>query len=505
MQVDQQLLSAPQLGEHVWHAFASDPTIADISARHAEAVMAALAKWPVRPSGRPLRFLEVGAYRHHAGCILAKSLGAEVALTDISAAALEDGRAFAAGAGLPPAAALVAADFHDLPFTDGYFDVAFVASSLHHTVRPEAALDELFRVVGAGGLVYVYNEPCERLFCFYQFRSNRAESFTPFERRLHDAGLLHTVSSPFFGSRPEQLFGMIENDRIPVSLYLDRCSHWGERLHTSLTPVRQEIDRWATSLGGPTEKVAREVFDRLAPSLREIRGSMTEVDRLLGFSLPEEAAVRSMARSVAYALAARRGCDEDHWLADFCGAAFQAIVRKKASSAVPGSRMFRRELMQEGGIWRERPEHNAMVGNLGTAILPDLFRATAPEQLEPWFESGDWTSFREESGVHTMLNSAAEPRIALGNSLRDTRALLVARYYAAAGERPYRVCWYADDLLVDDQVLAIAESRMVRASIPRGTRILRMTLRDLGGEPLQFPNAVHLAVLQLIPVETRTA
>jgi hypothetical protein len=294
---------------------------------------------------------------------------------------------------------------------------------------------------------------------------------------------------------------MIENDRIPVELYIDRFARWGDRLHTVLTPVRQDIDIWAASLDGRPDVVAEQVYQRLDRALEPIRASLGPVDRLLGFSLPQSSGVRSMARNVAYALAARRGQAEQRWLADFCGAAVQAVVRRTKPLREPAREMFRRPMIRVGEVWRDRPEHDRVLAGLGKAMLPDVFRARQPADLLPWFRTADWTLFREAYGVHTVLNAVLAPAVDLGDVLQASRAILVARYYAAAGPAPYRVCWYADDLLVDDQVLAVAESRMVRASIPRGTRVVRLMLRSLGGEPLELPNAIHLAVLQLIPVD----
>ena len=118
---------------------------ADIDGAAAEAIASAIHKYRLQAETPRLRILEVGAYRHHAGYKLADSIGAEVVLSDIAARALEDGCKVAHEAGLSASPTLVAADFHDLPFVDGYFDLVFVASSVHHTRRPEVMLDELFR------------------------------------------------------------------------------------------------------------------------------------------------------------------------------------------------------------------------------------------------------------------------------------------------------------------------------------------------------------------------
>src|SRR5262249_39329672 len=154
-------------------------------------------------------------------------------------AALRAGRDAARAEGLRASPRLVAADFHDLPLSGRQFDVVFVASSLHHTRAPDRVLREIWRVLRPGGLVLVQNEPCARLACFHRFRSNRPDGYTALERFLDDQGLLRTVSSPFPGSRPEELFGMVENDRIPVELFRDELRAGGEILEWELRTESQ--------------------------------------------------------------------------------------------------------------------------------------------------------------------------------------------------------------------------------------------------------------------------
>jgi SAM-dependent methyltransferase len=198
------------------------------------------------------RFLEVGAYRHYNIHLLSSERGAECVLTDISAAALRDGRVYAEAHGVKSAAKLVVADFHDFPFSDRYFDIGFIASAVHHTRHPEKVLREIFRVLKPGGLLLIDNEPCARACCFHGFVSNRSESFTPFEAQLHADGLLPTLSSPFWGARPELLFGMVEKDRIPFTLYQSVFEAEGKVLSRSIANH---------SLVGPFERQLLQLVD----------------------------------------------------------------------------------------------------------------------------------------------------------------------------------------------------------------------------------------------------
>lgn len=210
---------AAQLGEIAWHEITIDPSIAAMTAEHTMRVRSTIDINLKREAGRPLRFLEIAPYCHYTAQEIAASHGAVAHVFDISPDSLRTAAGLAREAGVAGDAIGTAGDFHDLPYRDDWFDVVFVASAVHHTWRPERVLGEMLRVLRPGGLLMLDNEPVGARLCLYLFRSNRAESYTPFERTLSDQGALHAISSPFLGSRPEELFGMVENDRIPLATW----------------------------------------------------------------------------------------------------------------------------------------------------------------------------------------------------------------------------------------------------------------------------------------------
>ena len=164
-------ICAPQWGEYVWHAFTADPAIATESLAHRDRIEAAIAQHEPAFDWRSARILEIGSYRHFTGHVLAATRGCTYIASDLSAAALRDGREQAKQHGSAAPARLVAADFHDLPFSDVCFDAVFVAASVHHSRRPEVVLREMLRVAKPGGLVLIDNEPCARLCCFHASRA----------------------------------------------------------------------------------------------------------------------------------------------------------------------------------------------------------------------------------------------------------------------------------------------------------------------------------------------
>jgi len=262
---------SPQLGEVAWHSSNWDPDLLNVSQKHASVIqelgelVATEASRKFR--ARELRVLEIGSYVHFSGALLE---GVHYVAHDISPDALRAGKKAAISCGLTRDWTRVAGDFHDLPFEEGWFDIVFVASSVHHTWRPWRVLDELFRVTRPGGVVHIHNEPVRRLSCMYLFRSSRAESRRPFEVALEHEGLTRTVSSPFPGSRPEKLFGMIENDRIPLSVFSRFQERFAPiRFHAEQGGLIGEFEQWM--LDAPRDEnlpecLAHELRRRLLPA-----------------------------------------------------------------------------------------------------------------------------------------------------------------------------------------------------------------------------------------------
>jgi ubiquinone/menaquinone biosynthesis C-methylase UbiE len=145
----------PQMGEMVWHSIHHDPRIDSMVQAQGAVMRDIIARHGLRPPQRPIRILEVGAYSHYTVHAVAAESGGIGVANDISPAALRAGASLARARGIPVADTLVASDFHDLPFADGFFDLVFIASAVHHTFRPWRVLDELFRVLRPGGVLHI--------------------------------------------------------------------------------------------------------------------------------------------------------------------------------------------------------------------------------------------------------------------------------------------------------------------------------------------------------------
>lgn len=493
------LLDAPQLGEFVWHQVTADPTVAAMSEAHLASLRHLLSMLGPVPGGRRPRVLELGAYRHYSGHTLAGTTGAEVWLSDISAEALRAGRQAAVGAGIDAAARLCAADFHDLPFADGYFDLVYIASAVHHSRRPEVVLSELLRVVRPGGLLWLENEPVGREACFYQFNSNRPESYTDFERRLAKLDLIRLISSPFPGTRPEEMFCMVENDRIPLDLYLETLQSGGSleslTLDTGSTigaPERELIRLHGT---GSTRAARIDAVRLGLRSMLDRVGAPDPMAEVLGFGLPLASEVHRMARRLVLALDDAEA-PETRRLARAFGAALRGGVRRRAGGAesrVP----LRRELPEIDGVLVDTggPEGAAFLNM--RALLPDVHDPARQASVLQTFDPHDWGVVTESFGANSLYNLAATARLPALAEV-DSAILLMRVYTVPDARGPYVLRIQQGARVVAEGIVAQAESRLLRGLIHRSGGPISLVHCDLDGRPLKLAHNLRISVLQYI-------
>lgn len=489
----------PQLGELVWHSLHFDDRIRTVSERHGECILNLIKKFRIHPSGRPVRILEIGAYAHYGAYIAASQLGGISAVHDISPTSLRLGQKEARRAGIDIEATLVAGDFHDLPFNTAYFDCVFCASSVHHTRHPRRMLMEALRSVRLGGILHLENEPVARMLCFYGFRSNRNEEFTPFERKLAERGSLFTFSSPFPGSRSESLFGMVENERVPLDLFLDTLFLEGRIESIALYPRITDFDRRILALPSDNELESR-LSELLLREVEEVRPSLTDQDLHLGARLPTADDVWRLSYIVAPHL--RRLTDLhspelEREMARIFGAALRITV-VKTKHKTRADVMLSRPLPCEDGVYDDLPKLSGLRLGLEERLIPAIADGDSVA-LSRTYPRDHWELCREASGLLSMLNLRSCCQIELPQL--PTSTLLLLRFYAMKAPHPYRVLLASPD---GDEIAAVivaqSESLLLRELIPtEWTRVLIKT-SDLDNEPWELPRHVRLGVTRLIPV-----
>ena len=495
-----QLLDAPQLGEFAWHQVTADPSIDHMSRTHLRSMEQLVRSAGAQKLDRPARVLELGSYRHYAGHLLADEHSAEVWLSDISAQALRDGKRLAVAKGIKRCGQLCTADFHDLPFADGWFDVVFIASAVHHTRTPERVLREMLRVLRPGGVLQLQNEPVGREFCAYAFNSNRAESFTNLEQAVDQAGLMRTVSSPFFGTRPEEMFQMVENDCIPLDLYLHELSQ-GAHIDELELRTDNTIGDLEKRMLGWVEKDPSTATARVAQHLIDLCRNLPTDDpaaNAMGF--------RGLYANECWTLAGRlqrgglsmttthdRG-ERERIRARLFGAALRArIVRESGTAAAGGA--LRRTLFEVDGVGLD-VQGAGGAAYLGlTAELPDVTPREQAEAVLARHQAAGWGVIEESFGGNSLYNLGSTAELPIPEA---TVAILLMRVYTVPQSQPYRIVLRQQGRIIAAAVVAQAESRLLRGLVYRDGGPILIEHQCLDGRPLDIAGNLRVTVLQLL-------
>ena len=450
------------LGELLWHSVTVDPAIGPVSDAH-YANIARVVEAHLPEFGQPGRrnsFLEIAAYAHTTGYRIASRYRADVTLTDISVETLSLGERCAAHEHLATSSvSRVACDFHELPFENDQFDVVYIASALHHTWRWQAVVREMLRVLAPGGLLYLQNEPVHRAFALYKFRSNRAESMRPFEKALADQGLLRTIADPIPGSRPEELFGMIENQTIPLS-----------DLKTELTRGAQLVEfnaRTADMIGDlegqllkvrniPVPEIASFLNSELTRRLDLTRTSFSETDAALGCVLPSSQEVEALAWCTA-AAAARLPADESshafgEGVAQLFGAAIEGVVRKNGALADQGARPLKFASGTRSGVVIGYPPAISAVIERTVDHLPDI-QTSSEQDLSETFPEAEWISLITAEKLRVFMPKREKSTIHCSSVTSGRSITILVRIYLAHSGKDWRLrVSYGDAVLAETPV-----------------------------------------------------
>lgn len=485
-----------QLGEMSWHAMHVDPTLDSMSAQHAASIVRVARQFGAVPSDRPVRILEMGAYAHNSAQRAAHELNGISVSHDISPSSLILAARNAQKDGFVCEHHQVAGDFHDMPFSSGYFDVVFIASAVHHTWRPWDVMREALRVVRPGGIFRCENEPIGRKACFYQFRCNRHDRFTAFEQAIEDKGLTYTYSSPFPGSRAEELFGMIENDRIPLDMYVSPALEVGEIVESDLDSavLVGDFGQWLLGLDRGAS-LPQTIAARMLADARDLARHFTLEDDLSGYSVPNDDQIWKLSYEIAAGL--RRipeGATSGEEIADLFGSALRMTIRKTTGEA--SDVMFRRTLPVENGVLID-PPRDVTPSIVLKDVLPSLDGDA--EDLAKVYPSADWLIYKEENGYHSALVLNQSATIQLPDTGR--RGILLVRMYSVKAERPYDLeIWQGGELAYRHTVFG-NESHMARVLVRSGEQVVIQT-REVTGERVAWSMHTRIGACKLFLVDS---
>jgi len=221
-------------------------------------------------------FLEIGANAGHTSYLLANEFGADGFALDISADSLRYGTALQRIWNFPRAPIRVAGDALHLPFRDNSLRFVMTYQTLSQFMDIESVFLEVKRVLAPGGVFVLAEEPLRRALTLSLYRCPYYDTMKPWERKLHDWGLLGYLVRDVIGAEQEESFGIRQNHSMNARQWHDlirkhfadqrydifvRATGWGERsmkrLAVMLDPYRSEW-RAARLLGGTLAAFCRK-------------------------------------------------------------------------------------------------------------------------------------------------------------------------------------------------------------------------------------------------------
>lgn len=503
------------LGEILWHSATTDGSILAVSEAHAHEVLTKAERHRVpqamKQSGGSVRFLEVAAYAHFTGYLLAERNGWQSTVSDISVETLALGAKHALQAGVAiDTVRKVAVDFHDLPFADASFDVVYISSALHHTLRWGVVLRELMRVTARGGILIMQNEPCQRDFCFYKFPTNRPHAFRPIETLLEQQGVLKTIGEPFIGSRPESLFGMIENQKMPITDILAGLRVDGQIIDIAIDSdcCLSEFDRSLLRAPRHSGALAVRIELDLLECVRAASAVIDATDAALGIRMPTDADIAAMAKVASERIVGLPSVDSPDYpvaLAALFGGALTVVVRKMNGSERP---LVQGDPLYPGatrkGIAVSYPPKLTKVLDLAHDLVPDIQIADAAE-LQQHFPGSEWTMYGNADLRYLILNGTVGT-IRLRQSTAKGIFVVLLRVYANPVNCPFRL-----QLLVGDTEIAGTEvyqqdSFLLRGQLPGldGDSVLTLRATAVDGQPLASAMPVTVPAVRVVCISGTT-
>ncbi len=215
-------------------------------------------------------FLEIGANAGHTSYMLANSFDAHGYALDLSADALRYGAALQDVWKLSRAPVRIAGDALNLPFRDGSLRLVMAYQMLSQFMDIGSVFTEVRRVLAPGGVFLFAEEPLKRLLSLRLYRCPYYDAMKPWERKLHDWGLLGYLVKDVIGAAQEESFGIRQNHSMDLK-------RWHRLIREHFADQRYEIF--------PAERGWGERAVAGLARLARRRGSVWTVARLLGGTL----------------------------------------------------------------------------------------------------------------------------------------------------------------------------------------------------------------------------
>lgn len=199
--------------------------------------------------GRMTPFLEIGANVGHTSYMLVNEFGEQGIALDLSADALRNGRLVMERLGLDQEPVRVAGDALHLPFKDNSLRMVLAFQMLSQFQDIEAVFIEVKRVLQPGGIFMFGEEPIRRLLSMRLYRAPYWQQMKPWERKLHEWGLLGFLTKDVIGAEQEESFGIVQNHRTKMWDWINMIDrHFAGRECAVFVPQRGWGERAAYRL-----------------------------------------------------------------------------------------------------------------------------------------------------------------------------------------------------------------------------------------------------------------
>jgi ubiquinone/menaquinone biosynthesis C-methylase UbiE len=156
-------------------------------------------------------FLEIGSAAGHSSYMMVNEFGARGFALDLSADALRHGIHLMDAWKLQQAPIRIAGDAANLPFRDGSLRLVMAFQMLSQFMGMERVFEEVKRVLAPGGTFFFAEEPLKRLLTMRLYRCPYYDTMKPWERKLHDWGLLGYLVRDVIGAHQEESYGIRQN------------------------------------------------------------------------------------------------------------------------------------------------------------------------------------------------------------------------------------------------------------------------------------------------------
>ncbi len=215
-------------------------------------------------------FLEIGANAGHTSYMLANEFGGDGFALDISADSLRHGRALMDAWDLKRAPIRMGGDALNLPFADESLRMVCTFQTLSQFLDIEAVFREVHRVLQPGGIFFFAEEPLLRSLSLRLYRVAYYETMKPWEKLLHNWGLLGYFVQDVIGAHQEESFGIRQNHTMGLAAWQELIGKyfteqryeifvpergWGESVVKSLAFSQERAARW---LGGTLAAICRK-------------------------------------------------------------------------------------------------------------------------------------------------------------------------------------------------------------------------------------------------------